>query len=186
MLADAYEIHLTVLPSPLLAGVVAGCGWKYTRIVLDRGDCPDQPMLTLGARGSLPAARSVASDAAARLASSGLTVTRVKIEGSPEHPAVDGGYFEHHVKLLLAGAPDAVREVAVRHGAHVSRNARRTFPDGRSHRFVTQRCYDVARAEAARRLAALLADLSAFEIVEVEEEFVVVDSNPAVDAGWLS
>ncbi|MGW3826012.1 hypothetical protein ACWEAF_27850 [Streptomyces sp. NPDC005071] len=58
---------------------------------------------------------------------------------------------------------------------------------GRHERFVTQRCRAVGRPEARARLDALLGGLACagLEVVEVEEEFVVHDDHPAVDAGWI-
>ena len=83
---------------------------------------------------------------------------------------------------------DEARKISLRHTAHVSRNARRGDPDGRHERFVTQRCHACGRPEARRRLDALLAELTTagLPIVEVEQEYVALDSNPAVDTGWIS
>lgn len=100
-------------------------------------------------------------------------------------------YFEHHVKLLLAG-PTVARTLALTslvepHGARLSRNARRVRADGVQERFVTQRCYRVGLATAGQRLEALVAAVSAagFEIAAVEQEYVVFDSGPVRDLGWL-
>jgi hypothetical protein len=143
------------------------------------------------------------------LRAEGFGVARVKIEATPWNEDVPrtaaearalppGCHFEHHVKLALADDAEVatVRALAERHSAHVSRNARRELggrggADGggaRGHeRFVTQRCRDVGRPEARRRLDALLDTLSAagFKAVEVEEEFVVHDDRPALDNGWI-
>ncbi|HEX5204261.1 MAG TPA: hypothetical protein VFW27_30410 [Actinoplanes sp.] len=175
----------------------AAHGLKYTHIVLDRGVTLDQPMLTLRARGALAGVAAVARDRAERLAGDGFTVVRVKVEASPfnagvpqhDADATPDRYFEHHVKLVADQAGiDVARRISVRHTAHVSRNARRGDPDGRHERFVTQRCHGCGRPEARRRLDALLADLTAagLGIVEIEEEYVALDSNPAVDTGWIS
>ncbi|MFH8385463.1 hypothetical protein ACH4E7_31775 [Kitasatospora sp. NPDC018058] len=137
----------------------------------------------------------------------GFTVLRAKIEATPWAdgvPASDedavphgpGRYFEHHVKLLLpAPAPAAgparlaeLTELAVRHGAHLSRNPRRVREDGQREWFVTQRCRLVGLNTAGRRLEALLRDLAAagHEVASVEREFVVVDSDEALDTGWIT
>ncbi|HEY0700568.1 MAG TPA: hypothetical protein VGD43_22525, partial [Micromonospora sp.] len=57
----------------------------------------------------------------------------------------------------------------------------------RHERFVTQRCHDAGQPQARLRLAALVDELTAagYPPVEVEEEFVVFDSNPALDHGWI-
>ncbi|WP_341830023.1 hypothetical protein [Streptomyces liangshanensis] len=98
-----------------------------------------------------------------------------------------GRHFEHHVKLLLDPAYDreALVALAVRHGAHVSRNARRRREDGREERFVTQRCHDGGSVRAELVLDALLADLRRYEVVHVEREYVLLDSGPQLDEGWL-
>ncbi|MFG2306763.1 hypothetical protein [Actinacidiphila glaucinigra] len=175
-------------------------GLKYTRIVLDRGATPDQPMLTLRGRGALPGQRAAAERWTGRLRAEGIGVARVKIEAAPWNNGVPrtgrearalppGTYFEHHVKLVLTDRArlDEVRAIAGRHAAHVSRNARRDLGDRGHERFVTQRCRGVGRPEARRRLDGLLADLAGagFTAVEVEEEFVVHDDTPALDDGWI-
>lgn len=113
--------------------------------------------------------------------------------GDPGRQA--GRYFEHHLKVLLdpldpgaAATLDALTAAAVAHDAHVSWNARRTHGGtGRQERFVTQRCHGVGRPTARARLATLtraVRELSV-EIAETEEEFVVYDSNAAIDDGWI-
>jgi hypothetical protein len=121
MLDGDFEIHLTLLADPRLEGVAAAHGLKCTRILLDRGATPDQPMLTLRARGSLAAVAAEGNAWAGRLAGDGFTVVRVRVE-------------------------------------------------------------------ARRRLDALVGELTAvgFAIAEIEHEYVVLDSNPAVDAGWIA
>ncbi|MEV4508207.1 hypothetical protein AB0K00_04525 [Dactylosporangium sp. NPDC049525] len=190
-----FETHFTVVYDDRLPEWADRLGLKYTRIRLDRGACADQPMLTSTGRGDLPEQRAAAGALVALLQRDGFTVRRVKIEAAPWHacvpvePGPTGGcYFEHHVKLVLAdGQLDLVRSVAEGHGAHLSRNARRVRDDGRHERFVTQRCRDVGRPQARERLDALLSALAGagLDAVEVEEEYVVVDDNPGLDAGWI-
>ncbi|MGW2179797.1 hypothetical protein ACWCXX_17190 [Streptomyces sp. NPDC001732] len=204
-----FETHLTVRFDPRaddaeedarLARWARLHGLKLTRIVLDRGAVPDQPMLTERGRGSLSGQRAAAGLRAEALSAAGFPVVRVKIEAAPWNEDVPGTvdeaaalspdcHFEHHVKLLLSGESDlaAARAAAERHGAHLSRNARRTDGRGRHERFVTQRCRAVGRPGARARLEALLRALAGagLEVLEVEEEFVVHDDHPAVDAGWI-
>jgi hypothetical protein len=171
----------------------AGNGAKYTRILLDQGGTPDQPMLTFAGRGTLGAQRAAAARRRQWLGDAGFTVVRVKIEASPFNADVPleagepGRYFEHHVKLVLAGGTevDRARAVAVEHGAHLSRNARRAVPDGRHERFVTQRCHGVGLPAARRRLDLLVHALREHRIAEIEQEYVMVDDCPALDDGWL-
>ncbi|MER6979198.1 hypothetical protein [Streptomyces carpinensis] len=202
-----FETHLTLAPQVGLDSDERIRGWaerhglKYTRIVLDRGRTPDQPMLTCRGEGTLTGQVAAAHQWAERLRGDGFHVTRVKMEVAPwttgvprtdaEAAALPGDcYFEHHVKLLLSGERQvvAVRALAEPHTAHVSRNARRASADGTHERFVTQRCRGVGRREARRSLDALLRALAeaACTVVEVEEEFVVHDDNPSVDAGWIA
>ncbi|MER7787524.1 hypothetical protein [Streptomyces sp. NPDC097640] len=196
------------VPYRALERYAADRAWKFAHIVLDRGRVPSQPMLTLRADGTLTAARSAADDAAAGLAGAGFTVVRTKVEATPWAEGVpvsdEGGralgpryYFEHHIKLLLDAAEDTADDTADdtagllplvgAHAAHLSRNARRIRNDGRAERFVTQRCRLVGRDTAGRRLEALAAALRADgrEIVSMEREFVVYDSDEGLDAGWI-
>ncbi len=173
---------------------------KFHHIVLDRGRTPSQPMVSLRGRGNLSGELAAAADLSRRLTAAGLIVTRVKIEVAPDNRDVPDSdaeaaarhpdrYFEHHVKLALDAGTDVrpLAGLACGHAAHLSRNARRVREDGMKERFVTQRCHAVGRPAARGRLDALLAALAAggYMILSVEEEFVVYDSNPAVDAGWL-
>ncbi|MCX5309804.1 hypothetical protein [Streptomyces sp. NBC_00154] len=201
-----FETHLTVrldadtVTRARLARWAEHHGLKLTRIVLDRGAMPDQPMLTEQGRGTLAEQRAAARLRSAELRAAGFSVVRVKIEAAPWNEDIPRTtdeaaelspvcHFEHHIKLLLSGEPEvaSARAVAQRHSAHLSRNARRAARHGRHERFVTQRCRAVGRPEARARLDALLGALAAagLEVAEVEEEFVVHDDHPAVDAGWI-
>ncbi|MEN2422721.1 hypothetical protein AABB02_32000 [Streptomyces rimosus] len=213
----AFETHLTVrdeaptapdAPGRVAAGLAlhaAARGLKWVHILLERGSTPSQPMLTLHGSGSAGQMRERAAAEAAELRAAGFEVVRTKIETTPWAdgvPVTDAAaaalgpayYFEHHIKLLLdrtaPGAPSALTglaDLAGPHAAHLSRNARRVRADGREERFVTQRCRAVGRDTAERRLAALLAALSAAEhdIASVEREFVVHDSDETLDDGWI-
>ncbi|MEU9393615.1 hypothetical protein AB0D86_26890 [Streptomyces sp. NPDC048324] len=205
--AGEFETHLTVVCGSMAGDEGRIRRWaerhhvKYTRIVLDRGATPDQPMLTVRGHGVLQAQREAALVWTERLRAEGVDVARVKIEAAPWNEDVPwtaaeaqelppGCYFEHHAKLVLLDEAEVtvVRALAERHSAHVSRNARRDL-HGRGHeRFVTQRCRGVGRTEARGRLDALLDALATagFKAVEVEEEFVVHDDRPALDSGWIN
>lgn len=203
--AGVFETHLTVrLPGQLgedegLARWAERHGMKYTKILLDRGETAQQPMLTYHGSGMLPAQLALAWRRTGELRGGGFDVVRVKVEAAPWNEDVPrnaaealalapGCYFEHHVKLVLAGDAevDAVRGIGARHAGHLSRNARRGVHGGRHERFLTQRCRLVGRPEAGRRLQALLGALerAGHRVIEVEEEFVVHDDNPGLDRGW--
>ncbi|MEV0492012.1 hypothetical protein [Streptomyces atratus] len=207
--AGEFETHLTVCLDTAAGAMDASArlehwagriGLKLTRIVLDRGSMPDQPMLTETGRGTLTERRAAAVLRSAELRAAGFPVIRVKIEAAPWNADIPQTadeaaalsrvcHFEHHIKLLLPGEPKVAtaRAVAERHSAHLSRNARRATREGRHERFVTQRCRAVGRPEARARLKALLGALATagLEVAEVEEEFVVHDDHPAADAGWI-
>ncbi|WP_018350350.1 nucleotidyl transferase AbiEii/AbiGii toxin family protein [Longispora albida] len=200
-----FDIHLTVYAYQTtdLAVFAERNGVKYTRIMLDEGRTGDQPMITATGHGTLAEMMELADGWKARLAGFGVgsgNIRRVKIEAAPWNDGVPadaaeaaneprGRYFEHHVKLLLPDASASrlvdLAELAEQHGARLSRNARRQRPDGTREWFVTQRCRGVGRAEAHSTLEELLAVLGGYEILAVEEEYVVHDSAEYLDVGWL-
>ncbi|MEV6285286.1 nucleotidyl transferase AbiEii/AbiGii toxin family protein [Kribbella sp. NPDC051770] len=197
-----FEIHLTGYSTQAdrLQLLAERHGVKFSDIELDRGRHRQQPMLTIPARGTLAEVRAEAERWDERVSRLSLYPVRVKIEAAPWNAGVPVGdadadpalYFEHHVKLLLdeltVAQTIALTELAERHGARLSRNARRHLAEGRHERFVTQRCFGVGRTTAHARLEALVADLRAarHRILETEEEYVVHDSALALDAGWLT
>ncbi|WP_093618835.1 hypothetical protein [Actinoplanes philippinensis] len=148
-------------------------------------------MLSWLSEGTPASAEADARRAAATLLADGFPVTRLKVEAAAAEAAtLPGLYFEHHVKLLLPAGTDlqGVRDVAAHHNARLSRNARRVRADGVRERFVTQRCHRVGLSAAQSSLAALVDALTGagWEIAEVEKEWVLVDDNPGLDAGWLA
>ncbi|WP_394620490.1 nucleotidyl transferase AbiEii/AbiGii toxin family protein [Lentzea sp. JNUCC 0626] len=170
---------------------------KFTHIKLHSGKLYSQPMLTIGAKGTIDEVRAVAGQWRERLLDADLFVVRVKIEAAPWNdgvPQTDDEadpalYFEHHVKCRFVGNWRdyyfGLFQAMKPHEAHVSENARRTRDDGSEERFVTQRCFGVGRATARQRLDALLKDLEAYEVLEVEEEYVVDDDALHIDDGWI-
>jgi hypothetical protein len=200
----AFEYHLTVSGDDAaaagLAAWAARRGVKFTHIVLARGQTVSQPMLTVRSAGTREAVLDEAEAMAGELCVAGFEVTRVKLESSPFAAGVPVSaedasgepaerYFEHHLKLLLPPGTDevALAGLVTPHGAHLSRNARRVREDGRAERFVTQRCHRVGTDGAVADLERLTAVLrgAGHEIVSVEREYVVYDSSPMVDAGWI-
>ncbi|MFD7026252.1 nucleotidyl transferase AbiEii/AbiGii toxin family protein [Promicromonospora sukumoe] len=195
------EIHITVSSweADRLDTFAHSRGLKVSRIELDHGRTPVQPMLTFTLRGSLDDALARVARVRAELMGARIQPVRVKVEAAPWNPDVPvtddeakpGLHFEHHVKLRLPGDDlgrliEASR-LARRHDARTSRNARRRRDDGSTERFVTQRCFDVGRTTSRARLDALLKDLDShdFEVLEVEEEYVVLDDNIRLDSGWM-
>ncbi|MFE1307802.1 hypothetical protein [Streptomyces sp. NPDC058755] len=197
-----YETHVTVdcaapVEAERLRVWAAAAGLKLTHIVLARGRMRQQPMLTLAGSTSYAEESARADRTVAALRADGFAPVRVKIESVPWAPEVPAGpcgggrsrgqYFEHHVKLLLDADTDlgALTARVVPHGAHLSWNARRVQQGGRHERFVTQRCRGVADENAGRALERLLAELDGFDVLSVEREFVLYDSDESVDEGWL-
>ena len=204
MVDGTFESHLTVPAGQAaeLAAFAAEHGLKFVHIELDRGASPSQPMLTVPGTGSLDRQESAAHDLGERLRAAGINPIRVKIEATPWSTGVphtdqeaerepSARYFEHHVRVRLpAGRVTellAVTDVAERHGARLSRNARRHTPGGAQERFVNQRCHRVGLTTATGLLDALVADLRAagHEVVAAEQEYVVLDSRISLDDGWM-
>lgn len=200
-----FETHLTVRayrPDTLasLGRWAASHGLVLTPVVLDRGRTPSRPTLTLRGSGSLDDQRRAAAGCAERLAEAGFTVVRTKLaaapwnEGVPRTAAEAAAFparchFVHRVKLRLPIPYDTKRLAGVveGHTAHMSRQARRVLPGGVQERWVTQCARGVGRPTARARLDALLDSLIAagFQPVDIEEEFVLDDDNPAMDGGWV-
>ena len=196
-----FETHVTVHADDTAVATLrdwaTSRGLKFHHIVLDRGRTPSQPMVTRTASGTLSGQLADARRLAHDLADAGFTIRRFKVEAAPGNrdiPVTDaarhaGRYFEHHIKLALPADADlaALAELAGRHGARLSRNARRDRADGVSERFVTQRCHGVGLVTARREFDALQLALAAagYVALKVEQEYVVADSNLGDDAGWL-
>ncbi|AXG80197.1 hypothetical protein [Streptomyces paludis] len=183
-----------------LADWAAAHGLRLTHVVLDRGRTPSRPTLTLCGSGSLDEQRHATERCVRSLAEAGFTVVRTRLaaapwnEGVPRNDAEAAALpaycrFEHRVTLRLPIPYHAGRLTAVveRHTAHLSRDARRVLPGGAQERAVTQRLRGLGRPEARVRLEALLDALTraGFQPVDVREEFVLYDDNPAADGGWV-
>ncbi len=199
-----FEIHVTVDANlaDKLASFAAARGVKFVHIILDRGVHASQPMLTLTGSGSPADQQSLLRSWEQDLRAAGIPPCRSKIEAAPWSSGVPESddeaagepwnrYFEHHIKLLL---PDtkladlaALTDLVEPRGARLSRNARRQRAGAGEERFVTQRCHGVGLTTAQRRLDSLVGGLRAhgYEILSVEQEYVVFDSDLRHDRGWL-
>ena len=201
---NRYETHLTLADGD--AGVTERLRqWavenklKWTHILLDAGKSPSQPMITFWGSGSIADQRRRANRVAVEIALRGGRGVRVKIEANLENDEVpvsesDGQrepnrYFEHHVKVLFSDILElnALSQRVVDCGARVSQNIRRRRADGRYERFITQRVFCQGRVHAKSRLDRLLSILTDAElhVMEIEEEYVVFDSNIDTDSGWF-
>jgi hypothetical protein len=199
-----FEVHLTVRAVGTPEAFRAWCEvekCKCVLIVLARGVRLEQPMATWRRDNTvLPDVLAEATERAQDLEHAGFTVVRVKIEADPSNddvPATDDdallrpscNYFEHHVKLRrdAAAGRELLLRVCLDHAAHLSRNAWRGPAEGFEERFVTLRSYRMGRSASEQRLHRLLAALEGAgeQIIDVESEYTVHDSNLALDAGWL-
>jgi hypothetical protein len=173
---------------------------KFLHILLDRGISRSQPMLTRRGRGNFADELKIANNLSQDLNAENFPVVRIKIEAAPGNQGVPQSdvealahpidrYFEHHVKLLLESSTDILplQELAREHSAHLSRNALQIRLDGYQERFVTQRCMNVGRIEAKKQLQLLLDAIEScgYRSIDLEAEFVVYDSNIALDLGWI-
>jgi hypothetical protein len=199
-----FEVHLTVRADSTLDAFRAWCEaerCKCVRIVLARGVQVEQPMATWWRDDTvLPVVLAEATERAQDLGRVGFAVVRVKIEADPSNDDVPAtaaaallqpscNYFEHHVKLRreAAAGRELLLRVCLDHAAHLSRNAWREPAEGFEERFVTLRSYHMGRSASEERLHRLLAALEGAgeQIIHVESEYTVHDSNLALDAGWL-
>jgi hypothetical protein len=201
-----FETHITVSNCHVerLPAWCAARNIKSLHIVLDAArmavEHHSQPMLSWRGWGDFDRELAVANRLAAELTAEGFRVVRIKIEAAPSNSGVPQSaleaasqpadrYFEHHLKLNLA--PDAdlelLRSIASAHSAHLSHNALQVSMDGRTKRFLTQRCMGVGSIDARIRLQQLIDRIAAFGYrpIDIEAEFVVYDSNLALDRGWM-
>jgi hypothetical protein len=202
-----FEVHMTVRLSGQ-GGWERFQDWcrvhqcKCVHIMLARGEHIDQPMATLRrSQESLTAVLAEARLLAAELQEAAFPVVRVKVEAetlNQDVPQLDedatrhatSNYFEHHVKLLRdRTAPcDRLLRVCVERQAHLSRNAWRESGHRKEERFLTVRHYRLGNRSSERRLRQLLDSLDEIseQVIEVESEYCVYDSNLDLDRGWLT
>jgi inosine/xanthosine triphosphate pyrophosphatase family protein len=200
----AYEAHVTIAARSedelqRFRAFCGAAGVKCIFIELGQGEVRFQPMTASYHHGPLKQAQEEVQAFARALAAEGFDVTRLKIEAlgaNKDIPSDDAtaraqpaNYFEFHVKVTLPaeGADvEALRARCERHGAHLSRNARKVRADGGSERFVTLRVKGLGRANAEARFSAVLRDLAetGLPLSYPLREYTVYDSNHALDRGW--
>ncbi|HEX8251467.1 MAG TPA: hypothetical protein VF599_25055 [Pyrinomonadaceae bacterium] len=175
-------------------------GLKCLHIVLEQGEVCSQPMLTRRTTGKLTGEIDAAESLKNLLIADGFTVSRIKIEAAPWNEDVPQSaaeivrysplrYFESHTRIICDKETDKIVliETVTKHSAHLSRNALRRREDGLEERFITQRCRTGGYAESLSQLNALLREIRGlgYTVIDVEEEYVVYDSNLEIDAGWI-
>jgi hypothetical protein len=201
-----FEVHVTVqLVDPAsrnrFQDWCAHHQCKPVHIMLAQGEHAEQPMATWWrSRTSLTSVLVEARILEADLQSAGFSVVRIKVEAglrnqdippldTEVNAHVDSNYFEHHIKLLRdrTASSDRLLGVCVNQSAHLSRNARRDRTHGKEERFVTVRSYRMGQEASFRQLRQLLDSLNEIgeQVLEVDSEYCVFDSNLDLDRGWL-
>ncbi len=146
------------------------------------GDYPVQPMLTWWHVGD----KAQILDQVAALK---LPVIRVKIEAllsaGPETLTDPDEYWEFHAKIRNADWAKAATICATGYGAHLFWNgakfAQPPVP------IIALRRYLCSKAEAVAAMDQLQEELAAagFPTDERHSEYGVLDTNPALDGGWM-
>ena len=129
-------------------------------------------------------------------------VQRVKVEAGPNNKNIpqsakdtvdepEDCYFEHHVALGLKAYMDFddLKSKFKRYSGYLSKNALKTAPNsGEQIRFVTQRFSKIGQLEADAKLKKLIAfaKQQSIDIVRIEREYNIFDSNLQLDHGWMS
>jgi hypothetical protein len=79
-----------------------------------------------------------------------------------------------------------LKQVAAAQNAHLSRNALSLRAESDREQFVIQRCFGLGRDQAQEHLQLrTVIAVQGYPILDVEAEFVIYDSNLAMDAGWI-
>lgn len=141
------------------------------------------------------------------LTNAGFKVIRQKIETVPWHPVAPsrdskvtttppGVYFECHLNVLIksrtlqgcANLQHQLKNIAVKHKAHLSRNAFKVYSPTEFTVMVTQRNHHCDRETFEQDLDALFLDLRerCFKIEKLITEFVIYDSKTSHDDRWLT
>jgi len=174
---------------------------KSIWIELESGETINQPMY--GAR--LFTSAQEQADEIKRLVDSfaqDFQVRRVKVEAGPHNQnipqssrdaldAPDDCYFEHHVALGLMPNTDLDKlksDLKNYHG-YLSKNAFKTTPEsGKQIRFVTQRFSNIGQPQANIELEKLttFATRQSINVIQIEREYNIFDSNLHLDQGWMS
>ncbi|KAJ3211223.1 hypothetical protein HDU67_004666 [Dinochytrium kinnereticum] len=175
---------------------------KLTIIHLSSGVFPDQVMIgryLVGTSNTLP--NIITETYITPLKNAGFIPTRLKLEslmsnaGVPADPASkarwfpSSSYFEFHWKVeVMEGMLSGLRKVVGRVGEgrlHLSRNVYGKGGGG-VHVFLTAREYVGGRREARVFWEGVSEGLrrEGVKVVKAEREFVVVDTNLELDAGW--
>lgn len=131
------------------------------------------------------------------LTNDGFTVTRKKIETVPWHPAApqqhgepmpNNCYFEAHLPIMINNKSSA--DIIAQHckdlGAHMSRNAFKTYPDGSYVQMVTMRKYDGTYESFKREVDLAVTMFEANGLINKPIiEFSIYDTKLSNDFPWI-
>lgn len=205
-----FEIHITVANEALYEFLLycneKGCAkdfavgpWLYSEARSEEAS-NRQLMFTRTVKQSFGAARALATETAAELESRGIAVRRIKLEVPAQHEfvvrarqALPEAYYEFHFKVRVASQAEheQISAVSRQHHASFSYNAFGSTPD---RVLVAQRVHCAADVPYSSALAARQAYIDTLQAAElqvdttgsgVHYEFVVHDSNPQLDAGFV-
>ena len=201
---EIFEAHITLeLPSGRsiehFRETCSAIGVKAIHIELPSGEFPSHFITGSIHTGSLENVVREVDALARQLESNGFKPTRRKIEAMVQNRAVpvtddeaarqpDSNYFEFHTKVTLQAGLDitGLEAICRSYGAHLARSASNRLAGDATQRFVTLRFYGEGKARAESRFSSMIAELqtAAYEPSHVLKEYVVMDTNPKLDAGW--
>ena len=190
-----FEIHLTthaLLPHELDAFVAfcASIEAKPILIELDKGEIPQQPMISKTVHSEDPAVlHETLQQLKTTFEQAGYPIVREKVEVPAQHyqngktafPDYRGGYFEWHGKVRFK-KPEQL-QVLQSKNMHISKSSLKGESDTR---FVTHRTSDRGSFYLAARNLRLNLEAQGLEIVKEEYEYCIFDSNKTVDHGWVN
>jgi effector-binding domain-containing protein len=199
-----FEAHITVASVEIggqdrFVKVCAQLDVKPILIELPKGDVAIQLMTSSIHRGEIKDTFQEVKRLAQKLEDHGFSVTRMKIEAAPTNSGIpltsdeaasfpSDNYYEHHLKVLLAPGEsmDELRKVCRQSQAHLSRNAFKKHPDGKSEQFITLRCYGDGLQEAEARFSSLISEvkIAGIEVLKQITEYCLFDDNISVDGNW--
>lgn len=164
---------------------------KPVKILLDSGEHPTQTMCTqhFGGPVSQEDAKVAVLELMGEIRRRGHTVLRAKLESDISLPRLfQADYYEAHVKLALDARDGTPRATASDYGLAMSRSLLRPRADGKLKWFLTDRVPgSVLSHDAVAVFEETLGLIRRrYPQAEMEQEIVVFDTNPSLDAGWLN
>jgi hypothetical protein len=187
-----YEIHVTVR-SPDITEFRRYCGAHGIKpIVLDLQDREGTTVITdvmtsSKATGGCLTAWVEKQAIAVRLIEAGFNVVRIKVETVPWNP-VPGKYFEAHVAVRVRDDQiEDLRESAHFAKFHMSQNVFKRDGSGTSVYLLTRREYGTHHQQFENEIDASVAflRLDGFDVLKIEKELCVYDSNTDHDTAWI-